>query len=179
MRFSYSALPFLFSLLFLASCSSKPDRPPFPRDMQNGQILKPAGLLFSGFDTDLNYHMSHDEFAFGIERAFLAADQDQSGDLSLWEYQKWAQAALGSATALPGWMGIDRDGNKILEREEFKRAYHRLAEEYGLTKLNELPLASLTVDMDEVLSKIRSGGQRPGGFGGGKGRGRRPADDTV
>jgi len=142
-------------------------------NFQGGQVLKPGGLLFTGFDANNDYKVSREEFNSGIDLAFARADVDGSGQLSLYEYQDWAGLALGSKTALPAWIGMDRNGDNSIDQTEFHGEFTRLAEEYGLSSADGFVLAALTRDMGEVMADRMSNrpsmgrGRMPGGRTGG------------
>ena len=148
----------------LTACtSSKPDRRGPPSNLQGGMMLKPAGLLFAGFDNDQSYSVSPAELSLGLDTAFRNADTDESGQLSLFEYQDWATRALGSATATPGWMELDRNGTNSIDPIEFRREFERLAQSYGLPSPSGLQLAALTLEMGERMASARSSNGRSGG----------------
>ena len=154
------ALAFIVAGSLTACSSSKPDRRGPPPNMQNGLMLKPAGLLFAGFDSDQNYSVSSAELSSGLTLAFRRADADGSGQLSLIEYQDWAAKALGSPTATPGWIELDRDDTKSIDPVEFRGGFKRLAQSYGLSAPNGLRVAELTSDISEIRSAARSSGAR-------------------
>jgi len=165
---------FLIFFVLLAACSSSGrDRRPSQMNFQGGQVLKPGGLLFTGFDANNDYKVSREEFNSGIDLAFARADVDGSGQLSLYEYQDWAGLALGSKTALPAWIGMDRNGDNSIDQTEFRGEFTRLAEEYGLSSADGFVLAALTRDMGEVMADRMSNrpsmgrGRMPGGRTGG------------
>jgi hypothetical protein len=138
--------------------------------------VKPAALLFAGFDHDSDYVVSRGEFEVGLVGAFAIADEDASGRVSLFEYRAWASRALGSETALPGWITVDQNNNSSIEEAEFRAEFSRLAEVYGILD-GGIVLADLTRDMP-IQSASRksapSGGKGSGGRGGkGGGGGRR------
>ena len=140
-------------------------------------MLKPAGLLFAGFDTNQDYIVDRPELTSGLERAFKQADADESGQLTLFEYQDWAAMALGAPTALPAWMELDRDANTSIDPIEFRAGFERLAQSYGLSSPDGLQLAALTQNMEEIMAAARSSGGRSGGSRGGGGR--PPRFETV
>jgi len=65
------------------------------------QIPRAGALLFAGFDTSGDYVIDRTEIDAGIARAFIGADKDMSGVLSLVELERWRVAALGSEHASP------------------------------------------------------------------------------
>lgn len=161
----------IFAILLLTTLTacagpSAEHRPPGgPRGggipLENGGFLKPAGLLFAGFDTDHDYKISPQEFAAGLDTAFARADTDHSGALSLFEYQNWAGRALGSPTALPAWMSVDQNGDNVISRDEFDAAFQTLANKYGLSAPGGIALSALTLDTAEVIARTgRSGGRQ-------------------
>jgi len=162
----------LATVLVLASAltacgSSKPKGVKPPAGFQGGMMLKPAGLLFAGFDIDQNYAVTPDELADGLELAFQNADMDANGRLTLFEYQDWSAKALGSPTATPGWMELDRDGSTSIDPIEFRGGFERLAKTYGLTGPNGLLISELTGDMP-VMSASRPSGGMPSRSRGGR-----------
>jgi hypothetical protein len=172
-RKSHTCLSILIATAILASCASPAKRHKQQRPASPGaQIVKPAALLFAGFDHDSDYVVSRDEFEVGLIGAFAIADEDASGRLSLFEYRAWATRALGSETALPGWISVDRNNNSSIEEAEFHAEFGRLAELYGILE-GGIVLAELTRDMP-ILSAPRasgSGGGKGSGGRGGKGGG--------
>lgn len=139
--------------------------------LDNGGFMKPGALLFAVFDTNQDYTLSSQELDAGLDIAFTRADADHSGALSLFEYQNWAGRALGSPTALPAWMTVDKNDDTSITREEFRAAFRSLADGYGLTASSGLRLSALTMDTAEVIANNT---RRSGREGGGEDR-RRPS----
>lgn len=94
---------------------AKKDRPPA------GPIthIRPAALLFAGFDSNADYLISETELMVGRTTAFNAADADGSGSLNIFELEDWRTRALGSVDAIPGAMAFDPDLNRVTTRAEF------------------------------------------------------------
>ena len=168
----------LAALLVTACASNNAQQAPnrqaggVPPQMQGRMIVQPAALLFASFDTNADYRTSTDEFEVGITAAFKVADADNSGTVSLLEYQDWAARALGNRSALPGWLTVDRDGNSGIEMSEFRLAFAELAGNYGLTTPNGIELSALAQDLETLINTMKSqrpqgGMMRPGGMGGG------------
>jgi len=151
----------------LTACgSSKPKRPGLPANFQGSMMLKPAGLLLAGFDANQDYTITRDELIDGLELAFKNADGDANGRLTLFEYQDWSAKALGSPTATPGWMELDRDGTTSIDPIEFRGGFERLAQSYGLIGPDGLPIAKLTGDIPMMSASRPSGGMPSRSTGG-------------
>ena len=174
-------------LLTLTACAAKgpghragppPGEKAGQGHLANGaQIIAPGAILLLGFDEDGDYLIDEAEVARGLNHAFDRADQDGSGQLSLFEYRDWSAIALGSPTALPDWMTLDRNQDKTITREEFRKAFTRIAERHGLTQAHPLEVADLAREMEIRNQKTGSVGQSRGS-GGREGRkgggGRKP-----
>jgi hypothetical protein len=89
------------------------------------EVAEPLGLVLAGFDGNHDASTSLAEFEEGLGRSFAAADGDGSGDLGYLEYARWAEAWLGSQSALPGPFAIDADGDNRLSRAEFLAEFRR------------------------------------------------------
>jgi len=138
------------------------------------QVIVPGGILLVRFDENDDYQITSQEMARGLEASFDLADEDKSGTLSLFEYRDWASKALGSPTALPDWMSVDRNQDRTISETEFSEAYMRIGNRLGLTQDSPLELAALVRDFEAVQQRAAtrqsSGGQPGGGKRGGGGR---------
>lgn len=91
-------------------------------------IIKPASLVFSGFDSNGDYQTSRAEAVSGASTAFGRADKDSNGRVSLFELEDWRAAALGSLDALPGNLNFDTDYDNQVSKGEFEGAIMKLFE---------------------------------------------------
>lgn len=117
--------------------------PSIPRVQGPITVIRPAALVFAGFDSDGDYKISRDEASTGASTAFGRADKDRNGKVSLFELEDWREAALGSMDALPGNLNFDTDYNNQVSETEFQTALMDLftrhdVNEDGLVKHSEL-----------------------------------------
>lgn len=168
--------------LLLASCAGHKGPPDHRRgDAQHrggnsGQIIVSGGIFLARLDANNDYLISEEEVHNGLAAAFKQADVDQNGVLSTFEYRDWAEASLGSPTALPDWMMVDRNGNRSIVVDEFNDAFLRIAIHLGLSKETPIKTADLVRDFQPPTMQGGSGQLGQGGQGG-RGRGgggRRP-----
>ncbi|MCH8862156.1 MAG: hypothetical protein IID51_06570 [Proteobacteria bacterium] len=168
----------VFGAFLVAACSSPARRgPPQQRpnmDRSGAQVLLPASLLFASFDADGNYKINNEEVDAGLLNAFDQADADGSGKLSLFEYRNWAAQALGATNALPGWIGIDLDGDHSISESEYRQAFLGLASNYGLADPDGISFAKLTRNMVSARQRAEQNERRPDK--GRQDRRRRPRD---
>lgn len=135
------------------------------------QIIVPGGILLLRFDTDNDYKISTVEIEEGLTVSFDLADKDESGTLSLFEYRDWAALALGSPTALPDWMSVDRNQDRTISRMEFDGAFMRIAHRHGLTEDAPLELSMLVRDFEAAQQRTARSQTTESGSGSGKGGG--------
>ena len=107
-----------------------------------GLMLRPAGLLFAGFDANGDYAVDAEEFEAGIARAFPAADADGSGVITPLEYADWAAKALGSREARPGVTGMDVNADAAITFEEFDTAFRDTFALYAPATEGPTPIAA-------------------------------------
>jgi len=92
------------------------------------QIPRSGALLFAGFDTSGDYIIDKAEVAAGIARAFVQADWDNNGFLSLVELEGWRVAALGSEHAAPSNFAFAPNFARTVSKEKFTTVLMNLAD---------------------------------------------------
>ena len=130
--------------------------------------LATAGLMFASFDNNGDYQISDAEISKGIEGAFITADKNTNGTLSLVEVDAWRIRALGSLDLLPGNTQFDRDFNAIVTPAEFTEILSRTgarldSDKNGILEFSEL----LTI----AAARDEGGNEAGRGQRGSKGRG--------
>ena len=155
---------FLLAVPITAASQEAPERLPAPTDEvpvveqldkasrpinRNSQRLSiaPAGLMFASFDSDGDYRISRTEANAGIAAAFIAADKNNNGTLSLVEVDIWRERALGSLDLLPGNTQFDRDFNAVVTRAEFTEVLTRTGARLDKDENSVL-------DFSELLAKV-------------------------
>jgi len=83
------------------------------------QVPRAGALLFAGFDRNDDYIIDQAEVNAGISRAFVSADKDKSGVLSLVELEGWRVAALGSEHAAPTNFTFAPDFARTVTKDKF------------------------------------------------------------
>jgi len=119
------------------------------------QIPRSGALLFAGFDTSGDYIIDKMEVATGIERAFVQADRDNSGILSLVELEGWRVAALGSEHAAPSNFAFAPNFARTVSRETFTEVISNLAEKLDTDDQGEMDGKILLSDLLKSYSPPR------------------------
>ena len=117
--------------------------PAIPRVKGPITVIRPAALVFAGFDQNGDYTIDRAEASAGAEQAFDRADKNNNGKVSLFELEDWRAAALGSMDALPGNLNFDTDYDNQVSKSEFQATLMDLyvrhdVDEDGFVKHNEL-----------------------------------------
>jgi len=102
------------------------------------QIPRSGGLLFAGFDTSGDYIIDRAEVAAGIARAFVQADWDKNGFLSLVELEGWRVAALGSEHAPPSNFAFAPNFARTVSKEKFTTVLMNLADKLDKDDQSEM-----------------------------------------
>lgn len=123
--------------------SQEQELPSIPRIQGPITVIRPAALVFAGFDQNGDYGVDRAETQNGARIAFGRADKDKNGKISLFELEDWRELALGSMDALPGNLNFDKDYNNQISNEEFQATFIGLFERHdanadGIVKHNEL-----------------------------------------
>ncbi len=106
-------------------------------------VIRPAALVFAGFDQDGDYVVSQSEAKVGVQDTFSRADKDNNGRVSLFELEDWRVAALGSLDALPGNLSFDIDYDNQVSRPEFEAALMKLFKRHDTDDSETLKHAEL------------------------------------
>ena len=120
--------------LLLQACASSPQQkkagqsapPAFGKNQSVITVVSPASLLITSFNRNHDYVIDRAEFTAGRDQAFLNADSNQNGRISLFEMDVWRQSALGSKDAAPMSMYFDADFNQVVTKKEFETAFDSL-----------------------------------------------------
>jgi len=107
--------------------------------------IAPAGLAYASFDSNSDYSVSLAELEAGIKSAFIFADKDKNGVLSLVEVDGWRIKALGSQDLLPGNTQFDRNFDARVTPREFHQVLTGTARSLDRDDDNKL-------SFDELLS---------------------------
>lgn len=91
-------------------------------------VARTGALLFAGFDRDDDYVIDRTEVSAGIERAFLKADTDGTGLLSLVELEAWRQKALGALDATPNNFAFAPNFARTVTPAKFKEVISKVAD---------------------------------------------------
>lgn len=155
MRSAVTTLAMAAALLSLGACAggSKPP-PPGPAEIAVRKTPSVVGLLFSRFDTNLDYRISKDELNVGIDRAFASADADGDKSISPLEFETFSQTALGGKSAPPYRLDFDRNVDSHITPLEFKTELLAIAEGLDTDKDGVLS--------QEELTKVTPGAKEPG-----------------
>jgi len=129
--------------------------PSLPRIQGPITIIKPAALVFVGFDGNGDYLISRTEAASGIRTAFGRADKDSNNRVSLFELEDWRTAALGSIDALPGNLNFDTDYDNQVGRAEFETAMLTLFDRHDADKDGNLKHAELMQIVEVPRRKVQ------------------------
>jgi len=132
----------------------------------SGDVMAPpVALLFDDYDRDHDRRVTEAELKAGAEASFAEADADKSGSIPALEYQAWAEKALGSKDALPGFLLFDTDMNGSISHDEFVKG---LASEFTHLDANK----DLVLERSELVAigasfaRGQFGGRGEGGGGG-------------
>lgn len=120
--------------LLLQACASSPQQkknkqsapPAFGKNQSVITVVSPASLLITSFNRNNDYVIDRAEFTAGRDQAFLNADSNGDGRISLFEMDVWRQNALGSKDAAPMSMFFDADFNQVVTKKEFETAFDSL-----------------------------------------------------
>ncbi|MGB0907988.1 MAG: EF-hand domain-containing protein [Maricaulaceae bacterium] len=104
------------------SLETLPEAKRRPLSENKVQAIGPAGLLMASFERSGDYSISREEFNAGQSRAFTAADENGNGALTLFELNRWREAALGREDAAPGMIAFDSNYDQRITQTEFAQA---------------------------------------------------------
>lgn len=90
-------------------------------------VTRTGALLFAGFDRNGDYEIDTSEVSLGIEQAFLRADTDGTGVLSLVELEEWREKALGSIDATPNNFTFAPNFARTVSPKKFKEVLSKVA----------------------------------------------------
>ncbi|ACT57809.1 EF-hand domain-containing protein [Hirschia baltica] len=167
------------SLLFAASCASNkpPERgggrggPQQGNLSMMGYVAQPISLLFVSMDKDQDGMTSIVEMNDFTTTQWANIGLEAGRELRSFGYQTWAITHLGSAEAMPSFIGFDTDLSGSISQLEFETCLRRNFDLLDKDKNGLLSRAELIVRMPSMQD--RGNGQ---GRSGGKGeeRGKRP-----
>lgn len=92
------------------------------------KVVRPAALVFAGFDQNADYSLDRAEVRAGIDAAFNAADVDDSGSLSLVELEAWREKALGSLDEAPHNYAFAPNFARSVSLETFRTIMQKVAD---------------------------------------------------
>jgi hypothetical protein len=149
---------------FAVSCASHmPGRHARPIAMESAMAAsfggaslraEPAALFMAGLDENLDSIATVDELGAALDRLWVAADTDTSGDLSIHELNDWRQRWLGAADGWPGPFHFDIDGNSVIGRREFDAGLKAIFQEFDRNK-------DLRIERAELLAPALQRGKPP------------------
>lgn len=170
--------------LLLQACASAPAQtrggksapPAFGKNQSVITIVGPASLLITSFNRNNDYVIDRAEFTAGRDQAFLNADSNQDGRISLFELESWRLNALGSKDAAPMSMAFDSDFSQVVSKKEFNATFDTLfnnADKDGnrVISFGELVRIAARPSGRPQGKKSGKGGQKKRGQGKGGGRG--------
>ncbi len=94
------------------------------------QVPRAGALLFASFDVNADYKIDTNELKTGLEKAFIIADRDKSGALTLVELERWRVMALGSEQAAPGNYAFTPDFSRRIDKARFLAVLTKLAAQF-------------------------------------------------
>ena len=106
---------------------------PIAKKGRSGAIIqtpKAGALLFASFDSNSDYIIDKSEISSGIKAAFIRADRDKDGKLSLIELEAWRVQALGSEYAAPSNYAFAPNFARSVSAQKFGEVLHALANKH-------------------------------------------------
>lgn len=130
---------------------------------------EPLALVLVSYDTDRDGLVSIDELRIGASSEWGRMDVSGDGTVSSFDLSSWAETNLGSATARPGRLAFDTDGDGAISHAEVTAL---MLKEFGERDQN----GDGALDRSELVSQLKLPQfQQDGGRGRGPGQGDRRA----
>ncbi|MBI1188734.1 MAG: hypothetical protein GC206_15620 [Alphaproteobacteria bacterium] len=131
MNTSARAVLVLIPALVVGACAGRPQGPPRAPGAAEAEraMAAPNALLLTSFDADSDLEIDGGELDAGAVREFARADDDGDGALSPFEYNAWAEAALGGLH-VPRRLEFDSNVDNSITRAEFEAALRALMQAY-------------------------------------------------
>ena len=116
------------------------------------KVTRSGALLFAGFDRNSDYIIDEAEVSAGIDRAFAAADVDDSKSLSLVELEGWREKALGSLDAAPLNYAFAPNFARTVSLDKFRAVLRKTADKLDKDDEGEM---DGKISMADLLRDVR------------------------
>ena len=123
----------------------------------------PGGGLLLSFDADRNGEITPAEREAGTLAAFSLADKDESGTLSAFEQQEWAENLPTHDDSLANPVRFDPNLDRMVSLEEFSLVIEAMAGDYASEETGILNVEDLR-DTRRPQLRERPDGPPPGGM---------------
>ena len=181
-RHAAAAMVLALCALSLAACATRHHGPQRGFERPGGiafagqVMVQPIALLFSDYDRDRDRRLTEAELKAGMDASFAEADADKSGTIGALEFQAWAEKALGSKDAMPGFLRFDTDMSSAISRDELVKTltgeFTRFdANKDSVLERGELVSVSASAAGRGEFRERGEGGDWSRGGGGGRRRG--------
>lgn len=164
MNWRSTAAVFFAPLVLASACAGRPHGP--PRGVNDGEraAAAPSALLIIGFDADADLAVTAAEVDAGGRREFARADRDADGVVSPFEYNAWAEAALGGLHA-PRRLAFDSNVDNSITAAEFAAALQALMRSLDANGDGRIVRAELVRERPQAMAAQQGAPPPPTGGG--------------